>query len=213
MSPVDYAHTGPAFITWHRHMNLWLESETQWMLKTLGRLNYHTFRAPYWDWRRENQLGSGISAEDLFVENRLGYTNYTSGLPIVFGPLYEDWETVCWLQVGQICDPTQTTGRLQRCPLPDRCISTNPDWPTRQEINAALNFEMFDSPPWNIAAMDGVRSFIDFDVTRDFEACRNDRMCFCISGINPGRDPNCTVTDDVFSVALSANMHTVVCPY
>ena len=207
-SPVDYAHAGPAFITWHRHMNVWLEYETQWLLKRLGKPNYHTFRAPYWDWRREIQLGSGISGEELFTESHLGYTKFTNGYPVVYGQ-YEDWETVCWLMVGQICDPRQPTGPLQRCPFPDRCTSRNPDWPTMQDVNTALEFETFDSPPWNLISRDGVRSYIDFEVNTEFEACREDRMCLCLSVITGQGDPNCTVVDE-FTLALTAKLHSIV---
>ena len=145
---VDYGHFGPAFLTWHRYLNLWLEYEFQWLLKTLGRPNYYTFRAPYWDWRIESQLGSGIGAEDLFTKDRLGNSRLTNGLQVVFGP-YSGWETICLPErFRQVCDPRESTGPLIRCPIPDRCNSSNPDWPTREHVNTALKFKDFDSQPW-----------------------------------------------------------------
>ena len=97
------------------------------MLQRMGQADYHTFRLPYFDWRREIQEGSGVKFEDILVENRLGFTNYTSGLPVVSGSLVsDDWESVCWCRLGQICDPNISTGPIQRCPLPDRCHSDNP---------------------------------------------------------------------------------------
>ena len=75
---LDYAHIGQAFVTWHRHFNIWFEYEVQWMLQRMGRPDYHTYRSPYFDWRREIQEGSGVKFEDLLVKNRFGFTNYSS---------------------------------------------------------------------------------------------------------------------------------------
>jgi len=50
---LDYAHVEPAFPTWHKYFNLWLEWEMQHMLKSMGHMNYYTFTLPYWDWRIE----------------------------------------------------------------------------------------------------------------------------------------------------------------
>ena len=198
---VDYGHFGPAFITWHRYFNLWLEYEFQWMLKTLGRPNHYTFRAPYWDWRRESQLGSGIGADDLFTDNHLGDSRLTNGLQVVFGP-YTGWETICWRRLEQICDPRESTGPLTRCPFPDRCTTSNPDWPTRQHVNTALKFEDFDSPPWSQAPSSvGFRNYIDIDFGGvDVAACRLDRMCIC--------NPNCSTEQ---ALTVTSRLHLSVC--
>lgn len=202
---IDYAHTGPAFITWHRHLNLWLEHELQWMLKRLGRSDYHTFRLPYWDWRKEIQQGSGVAIEDLLVRDRLGFTDYTSGVPVVSGTLVDGWETLCALTPIQICNPNLSTGPVKRCPFPDRCISSNSDWPMLQRVNRAVSFETFDAAPWNLVSADGFRSFIDFEVGSDPEACRNDRMCLCTGPPGP-LNINCTGSN----LTLSVRMHTTV---
>ena len=60
------------------HFNIWLKYEVQWMLQRMGRSDYHTYRSPYFDWRREIQEGSGVKFEDILVENRFGSTNYSS---------------------------------------------------------------------------------------------------------------------------------------
>ena len=113
----------------------------------------YTFRLPYWDWRIEIQKSFGVSSEELFTENRLGTTRNVSGFPRVFGTLYEDgWETICWLQLQQICDPRINTGPLQCCPFTgtDPCNSSNPDWPTVQDVIDALDVDMYDAPPYSI---------------------------------------------------------------
>ena len=184
---LDYAHIGQAFVTWHRHFNIWFEYEVQWMLQRMGRPDYHTYRSPYFDWRREIQEGSGVKFEDLLVENRFGFTNYTSGFPVVSGQLVGDWQSVCARMTGQICDPNVPTEPIQRCPVPDRCRSDNPDWPTLERINRAISFETFDVAPWTEISSDGFRSFVDFEIGSDPDVCRNDRMCLCTGG-----DINCT---------------------
>ena len=206
---VDYAHLGPAFITWHRQFNLWFEYEVQWMLQRMGRPDYHTYRSPYFDWRKEIQEGSGVKIEDILVESRFGFTNFTqSGRPVVSGPMVEGWESVCANMRRKICNPNVPTGPVQRCPLPDRCRSDNPDWPTLERVNRAISFETFDAAPWTAVASDGFRSFVDFEIDNDVEACRNDRMCLCSEG-----DINCTspaIAAGAEAVTMFSRMHTTV---
>lgn len=203
---VDYSHTGPAFFTWHRLMNLWFEWEIQGMLQSMGEADYHTFRLPYWDWRSEIQQSYGVHTEDLFSENRLGETRNVSGFPHVFGTLFDDgWDTICWLQLGQICDPRVSTGPLQRCPFTgtNPCTASNPDWPSLQQVNDALEIDEYDAPPYTIITFEGFRSFVDFEVHQDYERCRNDRMCQCV----PQGDPSC---DPPNGIALTGHMHFLV---
>ena len=203
---MDYAHAGPAFTTWHRALNLWLEWEIQGFLQNMGRLDYHTFRLPYWDWRRELFTSSSIGPEEIFVENRLGATRNVSGFARVFGSIYEDgWDTICWLIRGDICDPNVSTGPLQRCPFTgtDPCSNSNPDWPTLQEVNNAMMIGSYDHPPYNFFTPFGYRSFVDNKIGSDFDECRNDRMCTC----RPFGGPFCTVMDEL---TFTSQMHTTV---
>ncbi len=112
---VDYAHQSTGFPTWHRQHLLWLESEIQWMLKSQGEYDYHTFRIHYWDWRR------GSRSHELFQMNKLGrsITNQ-NGQSQVSGDLVSDgWDTICWYNgsgnaKGTICNPNIKTGPLLR---------------------------------------------------------------------------------------------------
>lgn len=204
---VDYSHTGPAFFTWHRLMNLWFEWEIQGMLQNMNQSDYHTFRLPYWDWRSEVQNSFGVKAEDLFTADRLGETRNVSGFARVFGTLYDGgWDTACWLQLNQICDPRVSTGALQRCPFTGEnpCSSSNPDWPNQQQFNDAMAFDIYDVPPYDISSMDGFRNFIDFKVGTNAEECRNIRMCRCVPG-----DPLCVNTTGPV-LTLTGQMHFLV---
>lgn len=181
-------------------MNLHFEWQIQWMLQDIGREDYHTFRLPYWDWRIEMQLSSiGVSSEELFTENRLGATRNIDGFPRVIGTLFEDWDTICWLQPSVICDRRVSTGPLQRCPFTgtDPCSSSNPDWPTDRDVQDALSFDVYDVPNYDLFSLDGFRSFIDANVTLDVESYRTDRMCQCIPG-----GVNCDPIEGVITPAL-----------
>ena len=181
------------------------------MLKSMGHVDYHTFRLPYWDWRIENQRSTGILSDDLFAENRLGATKNVSGFPHVIGDIVGDgWDTICWLTFFEICDPNVNTGPLQRCPFTgtDPCNSNNPDWPTRQEVNDAMAIDNYDTPPYNLVSLDSYRSFIDFDVHFDIDECRDDRMCRCIPS-----GPECDlslVPDNTSVIAITGQMHFAV---
>lgn len=176
------------------------------MLQSMNQSDYHTFRLPYWDWRSEVQNSFGLKAEDLFTANRLGETRHVGGFPRVFGALYDGgWDTVCWLQLGQICDPRTSTGPLQRCPFVGEypCTSGNPDWPSQQQFIDAMAFDIYDAPPYDITSMDGFRSFVDFKVGTNASECRNIRMCQCVP-----LNPQCNGTGP--ALTLTGQMHFVV---
>lgn len=179
----------------------------------MGRDDYQDFRLPYWDWRTEFQRSpEGLSSDDLFTENRLGATRNISGFPQVFGDIYDDdWTTLCWLQLGRRnCDPRERNGPVQRCPFteydPDPCRSSNPVWPSHQDVLDALNFDTFDVPNYDLFSMDGFRNFVDANVSFDVESCRADRMCECIPG-----GPRC-LPEDVpdGSIAVAWKTHGIV---
>ncbi|XP_065911296.1 tyrosinase-like [Dysidea avara] len=208
---LDYAHAGPAFTTWHKYFHLLFEWEIQHMLKSMGHLDYHTFRLPYWDWRIEIQRSTGILSDDLFAEKRLGATRNVSGFPRVFGDIVGDgWNTICWQKFFQICDPNVNTGPLQRCPFTgtNPCSSNNPDWPTSRQVNRAMTFGRYERPPYNFLSRRNYRSFVDANVNFNIRRCRKDRMCFC----SPTFDPECSLTKSNGSrlIALKQQMHGTV---
>ena len=185
------------------------------MLQSLEREDYHSFRLPYWDWRVEIQKSTGIRVEELLTEQRFGATQNIDGYPRVVGDIVtpDGWESVCINAPFRVCDPNINTGPLQRCPFTGNnpCSSDNPDWPTIQEVNDALAINYYDSPPYNLFSRDGYRAFIDFDITDDFEACRNNRMCICL----PAGGDQCDFTDvppDVQNTigAYDSTLHTDV---
>ena len=181
------------------------------MLDSMGHLDYHTFRLPYWDWRIEIQRSTGILSDDLFTEKRLGATRNVSGFPRVFGDIVGDgWNTICWLKFFQICDPNVNTGPLQRCPFTgtNPCSSNNPDWPTSRQVNRAMTFNRYERPPYNFLSQRNYRSFVDANVNFRIRRCRRNRMCFC----SPTFDPECSPKNSNGSrmIALQQQMHGAV---
>ena len=82
------------------------------MLQRMGQADYHTYHSSYFDWHREIQEGSGVRFEDILVENRFGFTNFSTGFLLVSGQLVEGWESVCARMLGQVCDLNIPTGPI-----------------------------------------------------------------------------------------------------
>ena len=183
---MDYTHAGPAFFTWHRWFHVFLENEIQAMLQAMGRDDYHKFRFPYWDWRREIQRSYGLPSEKLFTFDRLGETRNISNHPVVFGDMFADnWTTVCLDNFYALCDPNNRNGSLQRCPFignPILCHSSNPDWPTMQEVNTLMEFDVYEASPYNFMATNSLRPVADLYPRSSIEECREDPYCSCIPG-------------------------------
>ena len=162
----------------------------------MGHNDYHSFRLPYWDWRAEIQKSSrGIRAEELFIESRLGATKNISGFPRVVGDIVgpNGWDTLCIGKSLVICDPEESTGALQRCPLTGNnpCHSDNPDWPTIKTVNDAISFDTYDSPPYTLFSTTGYRSFVDFSIHKNLTECGQDRKCTCL----PFGGPSCDLSN------------------
>ena len=152
------------------------------MLKAMGRTNYHEFRVPYWDWRKEDER------EGPFTRDRLGERSINSnGQPEVVGDLFTDWRTVCWYggSAGvsnpfdsNFCDPSVDTGPLLRCPIvsgEDPCEASSPNWPSLDDYNTALEIQNYDTEDFGKNANDSFRNFLEgFEIVAD---CGEDDLC------------------------------------
>ena len=136
-----------------------------------------------------------MSAEELFSENRLGnkmafqlLMHHTVTRIQFVAPYFEK----------SVIQENRLYGQLQRCPALDHCTSSNPNWSGREDVNTALNFDDFDLLPWRQdPASNGFCNFLDVKFGDDFDACREDRLCFCI----PSGDPNCEAEGE-YSLSL-----------
>ena len=104
----------------------------------------------------------------------------------MFGDLVGDgWDAICLSDFYVMCDPNSVFGPLQRCPFtsdPNLCHSSNPDWPTMQEVNKDWQTEVYATPPFNIFSENSFRSGVDFYPVESMEICREDIYCSCIPG-------------------------------
>ena len=123
----------------------------------------------------------------------------------MFGDLVGDgWDAICLSDFGVICDPNSVFGPLQRCPFtsdPNLCHSSNPDWPTMQEVNKDWQTEEYATPPFNIFSENSFRSGVDFFPVKTFEECRED-YCFC--------QPGGVFCTDNSTVVLKVGIHSKV---
>jgi hypothetical protein len=211
---LDYGHIGPVFYMWHRWFHVFLETEIQAMLQERGRQDYYKFRLPYWDWRGEIQRSYGLPSEELFTFSRFGETRNDSNRPVVFGDLVgNDWSTICHATVQQICNPRISTGVMQRCPFignPILCHSSNPDWPTLQEVNEVIELRRYDAEPFDISSGPSLRATADFPFVDSTEECRQDTYCTCVPG-GPhceGIPENATVRR--FTAGVHAKVHFLI---
>ena len=195
---VDYAHDTTGFLTWHRQYLLWFEWEIQYMLKSMNRQDYHTFRLSYWDWRYSMQTESNSP----FKHNRLGMTvesEDTARLPIVKGRLFNHgWNTICWFPeimpnftiAEPVCNPNMPGRVLQRCSTvsqgdPSPCAYNNPNWPRIQDVNDALMESKYDVSPYDVFSNGGFRNSLEgFQIVDSDCNAETDRFCGQFPGTN-----------------------------
>lgn len=212
---VDYAHESTGFPTWHRQFLLWFEWEVQYMLKTNERENYYMFRIPYWDWRKDKQSDNSSP----FKSNRLGETVNNTGLPQVHGIMHSEflnnWETACWRKENNydVCNPSISTGQLQRCPLKESCGSDNELWPSDKDVQTILSLQEYDTPPYNKIAANSFRNQLEGfkPLSKDsIEFCRENKLCTC--KFEDSEDNNCTESDSgpQFTIPIQRLLHNSV---
>ena len=176
----DFAHEGPAFLTWHRGFLLYVETEIQKML------NDPTFGLPYWDWTDENQRDD---IWDLLGKSNCGIfsnpPNSSTFEAPVDGP-FSEWDTICTNYAdiicnanNQVCNPKENFGRLQRCIGGTQGVQCRVEstLPSRQEVDVALKEMVYDTLPYSRNgsvtgfrnSLEGYRMLVD----RNMSVCPN----------------------------------------
>ena len=77
---IDFAHEGPAFLTWHRYYLLIVERELHRVAKRIG---VNDFNLAYWDWTPEGT--------NVFTNARFGTPEFRSTPVNVTGSLFDEW--------------------------------------------------------------------------------------------------------------------------
>ena len=148
----DFAHVGPAFLTWHRGYLLFVENEIQKMI------NDSTFALPYWNWTEKDRRDE---IWELMGKSNCGIfskppNNETEEAP-VDGP-FANWNAICtnYEEIicnadNQVCNPTENLVDIQRCigGIQGAQCRVQQMLPSVQEVNVALMEQSYDTPPYN----------------------------------------------------------------
>ena len=173
----NFAHEGPAFLTWHRAYMLYVETEIQRMI------NDPTFALPYWDWLDEttrNQIW------DLMGKSNCGMFPPNPSINETIDGPFSNWSTVCTNSQdlvcnggNQVCNPTENLGKIQRCIGGTEGVQCRVEsmLPSIRELNVALKEQLYDTPPYNISkdlngfrnALEGFKELVE----RNVNVCEN----------------------------------------
>lgn len=133
------AHSGPAFLPWHRLMLLLLEFQFQ---RVLGD---EEFGLPYWDWAVDGDLPAEQQrTRPLWTDEGIG----GDGLPVADGPFVADAFPIL-IDSDRFGALRQTRRGLVRTLARD--VAT---LPTSAQVATALGAAEYDSPPWDRTTTD-----------------------------------------------------------
>jgi tyrosinase len=137
------AHSGPAFLPWHRWMLVLLEHHLQRVL------NDPNFGLPYWDWAADGELSPDQQmTAQIWADNCMG----GSGSPVTTGPFAEgSWQ----INIEQGFAP----GSFSPILVPtnrglERTLGSDVNTlPTRSEVRSVVHLNepniVYDAFPWN----------------------------------------------------------------
>nr|AAM18867.1 unknown [Branchiostoma floridae] len=158
---LDFAHEGAGFPTWHRAFLL--EAE-----RALQEVNGDPdWTLPYWDWGAAEQHQCDICTNEYVGAND---EHGNLGTESIFAA----WRTICEHQVPfynathtnhtKPCDVTKPTGRLKRNPGhqdPNRFGPSMTRLPLATEVDFALRFPVFDTPPYSRTSNCNFRNLLE----------------------------------------------------
>ncbi len=93
----------------------------------------------------------------------------------------ETWPLVC-LEASEtvLCDPSNPTGKLSRCPSPAECEKTDERWPSQNELNIAIDMDEYDAELYSRFTLTGFRNYMEGFETN---GCSDDDDILCSGGI------------------------------
>ncbi|XP_078258817.1 tyrosinase [Rhinoraja longicauda] len=136
---IDFAHEGPAFLTWHRAFMLMWENELR---KTV---NNYNFTIPYWDWRDSESC-------TICTDEYMGGRHTTDPNLLSLSSIFSAWQVICTRQQdynrrGVLCDGSPE-GPIQRNPgNQDR--ERTPKLPSSLEVEFCLSLTEYETPPFD----------------------------------------------------------------
>ncbi len=167
---INAAHSGPAFLPWHRQFLLLFEQQLQSVDP------YVTI--PYWDWSVDNGVDSYLWQDDFMG----GTGNPDEGYVVTNGPFAKDkWV----ITVFDYNDAEQNPSIIRDL----AGGSMAPDLPTAEDVEESLSVATYDAEPWNST------SPVDGSFRNSLEGWRDcvAEMCDPVTGIGM----NCTGSHDM----------------
>ncbi|XP_069496681.1 tyrosinase-like [Ambystoma mexicanum] len=144
-----FATRGPGFLTWHRWFLLFLEREIQILTGD------DTFSMPYYDW--------SVDAGTCHVCNN-DYMGKTSSDGVLTSSSYfGSWRSICsgYYYDYKYCPVAEDGCKmepLQRSPGTD---PTAPTMPTAKDVEEALKWETYDTPPYDHTSTRSFRNIVE----------------------------------------------------
>jgi hypothetical protein len=133
------AHLGPAFFPWHRYFLRKFERDLEAADRALGGDGGVTL--PYWDWTHDNGDDPGSQRGWLWRDDLLG----GFGNPVTTGP----FRAGVWPLVGVPGGLVRALGRSAVFSAASTSL------PTKTQVDAALDLEGFDCPPFDASSVPG----------------------------------------------------------
>jgi tyrosinase len=130
------AHSGPAFLPWHRLMMILLELNLQRVT------NDDTLGLPYWDWAADGDMDPATQPHAaLWQPNGIGGT----GSPVTDGPFTPDKYRVK-IESASLVELRATDRGLRR----DLGADVDaPALPTSDDVKATVDADLYDDVPWD----------------------------------------------------------------
>ncbi|MET7913555.1 tyrosinase family protein [Streptomyces avermitilis] len=171
----NVAHSGPAFLPWHRYFSRELELLLQ------GKKPNVTL--PYWDWSADE---ANPAAAKLWNTNPAAGPVYVGGNGKVTTGPFAGWTALV---------ENAATGAL--VPRPGgilRELGSDPAFPTAAQVeDAILNRAVYDKDPWDRFVDDGFRNRLEgwLAVAGEFGSQLHNRVHIWVGGdMGPGTSPN-----------------------
>lgn len=133
------------------------------------------FAIPYWNWTNQDDR------DILFTDEWFGGIDPEGdGLITGYFGSIDTWPIVCLnANSTNLCDPSDRTGQLRRCPSTSECEKTDERWPSPEEVAEAVDMETYDSEPYSRYSLTGFRNQME---GFDHNDCSDEDDILCSGG-------------------------------
>ena len=179
------AHSGPAFLPWHRWMMILLEFQFQ---RVLGDQN---FGLPYWDWAADGERPINQQASrPVWRADALGGNGRLTDNVVTTGPFRESSGFRVRVEADRNAQLWATNRPLERnFRSRDPIGSPSRGLPRKRDVAAALLQPRYDENPWN-SNSDGFRNWLEGWVPGPRSTVHNLVHVWIRGDMGPASSPN-----------------------